>query len=193
MSDKPVHIIVIADRSGSMDQVRDDAIGGFNTFLEQQKEEPGEAVFGLILFDHEYEVAVADVPIQQVEALTRQTYVPRGKTALYDAVGRTIGEAIVSSDDYDRTIVAILTDGQENDSKEITETSVIRALVEQAEEEHGFHVFYISADIHAFVDAKAMGIADANVMSYTASGAGTRAAYDAMSHTVASARTADSK
>lgn len=190
--DKPVRIIVIADRSGSMDMVRDDAIGGFNAFLEQQKEQPGEAVFALILFDHEYLVAVADQPLQDVEPLTRKTYVPRGKTALFDAVGRTIGDATISADDYSNTIVAILTDGKENDSKEIKELAVVREIVKTAREESGFAVFFISADVDAFEDGIAMGVAASSIITYAATAEGTRQAYADMSSSVTLARESES-
>ena len=83
-------IICILDRSGSMSSIEKDAIGGFNTFLEEQKKLPGTASVTLVLFDNEYLTTVTNADIQTVEPLSKKTYVPRGSTALLDAVGRTV-------------------------------------------------------------------------------------------------------
>lgn len=83
-------IAVILDRSGSMGSIRDDAIGGFNTFLESQKAVPGEAKFTLVLFDHEYDTVMLRKDLCEAPPLTAQTYIPRGSTALLDAIGRTV-------------------------------------------------------------------------------------------------------
>ena len=88
MKEELTEIISIVDRSGSMQSILDDAIGGFNTFLRSQQAQPGEAKLSLILFDHEYQVVHQAVDIQQVEPLNQDTYVPRGSTALLDAVGK---------------------------------------------------------------------------------------------------------
>ena len=90
MKEGLTEIVSIVDRSGSMESILDDAIGGFNTFLAAQQRQPGEAKLSLILFDHEYQVVHQAVDIQQVEPLNQDTYVPRGSTALLDAVGKTI-------------------------------------------------------------------------------------------------------
>ena len=68
----------IIDRSGSMEMIKDDAIGGFNNFLKEQKRIPGEAGVTLVMFDHEYEVPYRNVDLRKVEPLTERTYVPRG-------------------------------------------------------------------------------------------------------------------
>ena len=83
-------IAFVLDRSGSMNSIAGDAIGGFNTFLAQQQGEPGEAHLTLVLFDHEYLVTHDNVDIHSVPPLDASTYVPRGMTALLDAIGRTI-------------------------------------------------------------------------------------------------------
>src|ERR1035438_2609360 len=88
------HITVILDRTGSMESIRDDTIGGFNTFLEQQKAEPGMATLTLVQFDTQdpYEVIHRFKRIQEVPALTRETFVPRASTPLLDALGRGIND-----------------------------------------------------------------------------------------------------
>ncbi|MEK9797450.1 MAG: hypothetical protein VW713_12005, partial [Alphaproteobacteria bacterium] len=85
-------IIVITDRSGSMASIAKDVIGGYNTFLKEQQAQPGEARITYTQFDDKYEVVSAGVPVKDAKELTNQTFVPRGSTALYDAIGRTLNE-----------------------------------------------------------------------------------------------------
>ena len=115
--------IFILDRSGSMEACRDDTIGGFNAFLREQQAEGGTLT--LILFDHEYSVSYTNKPISDVEPLTINTFVPRGATALLDAIGK----AIKNTQSNVPTVV-ILTDGQENSSQEYTKAH-IKDLIEQ--------------------------------------------------------------
>jgi len=83
-------ITVVLDRSGSMDSLCSEVIGSFNTFVDDQKDVEGEATFTLIQFDDKYEVNYEAMEIKDVPSLNEATYVPRGMTALLDAVGRAI-------------------------------------------------------------------------------------------------------
>ena len=85
-------LIVILDESGSMCNVKNDTIGGFNTFLETHQKLPGEALLTLIKFDSEYDIVHNGVDVRSVEPLNKDTYTPGGMTALLDAVGRAIDE-----------------------------------------------------------------------------------------------------
>lgn len=85
-------IAVVLDRSGSMASSCDDTIGGLNTFLDQQVDDAGEVNITLAQYDNEYELVYLGQPVRRVPRLTRSTYVPRGATALLDAIGRTIDE-----------------------------------------------------------------------------------------------------
>ena len=87
MNDNLSEIVCIVDRSGSMHSIVDDAIGGFNAFLQEQQAAPGEATLTLALFNHGYQLVHDNVPIQDVAALDTDTYRPSGMTALLDAVG----------------------------------------------------------------------------------------------------------
>lgn len=123
----PTEIVVVLDRSGSMELVKSDAIGGFNRFLEEQKKLPGKATFTLINFDHEIETIYNGVDISEVKPLDINTYVPRGMTALYDAIGKGVGVASRRGTDR-KVIFAILTDGHENSSREVTRSQVNRMI-----------------------------------------------------------------
>ena len=139
MKEGLTEIVSIVDRSGSMQSILDDAIGGFNTFLAAQQRQPGEAKLSLILFDHEYQIVHQAVDIQQVEPLNQDTYVPRGSTALLDAVGKTIdavGERLAATPESERpsqVIVSILTDGYENASQTYSKPKVAEMIKHQTE------------------------------------------------------------
>lgn len=149
-------ITVIIDRSGSMDEIRDDAIGAFNAFLRDRKESDSDAIMTVVLFDDTYEILMNGVPIMDVKPLDNTTYVPRGSTALLDAVGKTV-RAIESRDHEDDAIlVAILTDGQENASIE-WRGDQIKALIGDLESK-GWDFYYLSAALSAFNDGRSLGI-----------------------------------
>ena len=186
-------IVVILDRSGSMSQIRDDTIGSFNTFLEDQKKEPGFANFTLVQFDDKYEVVHEGKTIQEVPALTSETFVPRGSTALLDAIGRTINEVgarLSGMDESDRpgkVIFSILTDGQENHSVEFTRSKIFEMISHQRKE-YNWEFIFLSADENGIQDAQSMGISGANVALYAHSAKGIRSANYAVSHAVSSYR-----
>ena len=150
--------VFILDRSGSMENCRSDTIGGFNAFLREQKALGG--TLSLVLFDHEYTPVYSNKAIEDVEPMTEETFVPRGSTALLDAIGKTL-KAIEPG----RTpIVAILTDGFENASTTYTKAH-IRDLVEQKTAD-GWTFLYLGANQDAFSEAGALGIAPAGTMNY---------------------------
>ena len=153
----PLDITVILDRSGSMDTIRDDAIGSFNAFLRERKEKNPESKMSLVLFDDQYEVRQTGVPIQSVDPLSYETYIPRGSTALLDAIGRTIRTIEERAHEDEEVLVAVLTDGQENASVEYR-LEQIRELIGEKEAKDWDFV-YLSADPSAFSDAHTMGFA----------------------------------
>src|SRR5689334_1631785 len=124
MNNEITELVFILDRSGSMDSMKKEAIGGFNAFLEEQKKLPGEAKLTVALFDHEYILLCNGKSIKEVEPLNEKTYEPRGTTALMDAIGRTLDDVgkRINSVSHDcaacggtkkttKVLVAVLTDG----------------------------------------------------------------------------------
>lgn len=161
-----VEIIDITDRSGSMSDIRNDVIGGFNTLVTEQKAVTGECRLTYIQFDDHYQIVYAGKNIQDVEPLTLQTYVPRGSTALYDAIGITLneqGKRIAAEGWAEKIIVCIRTDGQENASKEY-KLETIKAMIKHAED-HGWVFIFSGADQDAFAAAQNIGISAS--MQYT--------------------------
>ena len=169
-------IIVVMDKSGSMNGIRDDAIGAFNTFLEDQQKEPGEARLTLTLFDTNYIIMQTRRDIQNVQKLDNSTYAPGGFTALLDAVGRTIDEVGKRLADTaeekrpERVVMAIITDGQENSSKEYNRKTVTDKIKLQ-EETYKWEVVFLAAGIQAMAEAQNIGIRASNCVGFEAGSA----------------------
>jgi hypothetical protein len=152
--------VFLLDRSGSMESCWDDTIGGYNALIKEQ------AAFGgtmtLVQFDHEYIVTYENKPIGEVEPLTRETYTPRGATALLDAIGQAIKESKGGAS----TTFIILTDGMENASKKYTKAHIKDLIFERQKD--GWQFLYLGANQDAFAEAGSMGIAPTCTMNYDA-------------------------
>lgn len=137
MNPNLTEIAFVMDRSGSMESMKVEAIGSFNHFLEEQKKEPGDVRFTLVLFDHEYLKVIDHVPLNFVAPLTNETYEPRGSTALLDAMGRTIdeiGKRLAATPEDQRpsqVIIACMTDGFENASKHYSNARIAQMIEHQ--------------------------------------------------------------
>lgn len=154
-------IAYILDRSGSMQPMQEPAIAAFNQFIKSQIDVPGEARLSLIQFDDAYEVPVSAKPIKDVPLLTAATYTPRGSTALFDAIGRTIKEtdrrisAVTDSEKPGKVILAIFTDGLENASQEYTARH-ISDLIRLYRDQKGWEFLFLAANQDAIASASAM-------------------------------------
>jgi hypothetical protein len=162
-------ITMVVDRSGSMASIRRDAEGGINSFVAQQQQEPGEALLTLVQFDTEYEFVHSGVPVKQIPAFT---LVPRGSTALLDAVGRAINEtgarlaAMAESQRPALVVFVIVTDGAENSSREFTRDQ-IRTMVEHQQSAYKWQFTFLAANQDAFAAGGSMGIAQDGIAAYS--------------------------
>lgn len=189
------HISVILDRTGSMESIRDDTIGGFNTFLKEQQSAPGTATLTLVQFDTQdpYEVVHRFRPIHLVPELTRETYVPRASTPLLDALGRGIndlekGLADIRKQDRPSNIVfVVITDGQENSSQEFKKDQIVKMMKERTEKD-GWQFVFLSADVDAIADARAMGMRADATLQFEKSAKGTAMAWSMLSASTADLR-----
>jgi len=193
MRDDLTEIVVILDRSGSMYSIRDDTIGSFNSFLEDQIKEPGFANFTLVQFDDKYEVVCSGKNIKDVFPLTRTAYVPRGSTALLDAIGRTINEVgarlsgMTEVDRPGKVICTIITDGQENSSVEFTRSAILNMITHQREA-YKWEFIFLSADENGIQDAHSLGISLNNTALFGANSHGISSANYAASQAISSYR-----
>ena len=189
------HITVILDRSGSMESIREDIIGGFNAFVTDQRSQPGAATLSLIQFDSEdpFETIHSLAPIHKVPELNRDTYVPRGGTPLLDALGRGIIDLERTIDNMDnaekpsKVIVVAITDGQENDSLEFTKDRIVKMIKDRSQKDDWQFVF-LSADLAAIGDAMSYGIQPQAALLFEKSRKGTFAAYSSLSATISQYR-----
>jgi hypothetical protein len=193
MKENLTELVFILDRSGSMSSLRKDAIGAFNTFVEDQKRLPGEANLTLVLFNHDYTELFASKPIKGVSPITEKDYVPAGMTAYLDAIGRTIdtvGERIAAlspNERPDKVAIAVMTDGYENASKDYTRARV-RGMVEHQQSKYSWEFFFLGANMDAVAESNALGIQTLNTMCFAATSRGTRKAMNSYSTTIGSYR-----
>ena len=152
--------VFILDRSGSMDSCRSDTIGGYNSFIRDQVEFGGTMT--LVQFDHEVLNVYEDVPIDKVVPLNEETFKPRGSTALFDAIGKTIKSI---KDGGDPPTVVILTDGHENSSNAFTKSHV-KDLIDLKTKDHGWNFVYLGANQDAFAIGGDIGIAPGCTLNF---------------------------
>jgi hypothetical protein len=177
-----------------MEIIRDDTIGGFNTFLKEQKALPGKATLSLVQFDSQdpYEVVHNFKDIQEVPELTRDTFVPRACTPLLDAIGRSINDVAsalaVKTDKPEKVVIVIITDGQENASMEFRKDQ-IEKMVKEKQDTDKWQFVFLSADLASIGDAMALGFNAASTMAYDQDKHGVKSMYSSISHSVASYRT----
>lgn len=195
MNTNLTEIICIVDRSGSMSSIRDDAIGGFNAFVVDQKNEVGDVRMTLVLFDNEYDVVYDALPLHLVPLLTHDTFVPRGSTALLDAIGRTIddvGKRLGKTPKTNRpghVIVTILTDGEENSSRHYTHADVA-ARISHQRDMYGWEFIFLAANQDAIASAAKLSIDRADAACFEASPSGMARGWDVINAGVKSRRKA---
>lgn len=186
-------LVFILDRSGSMSGLEKDTIGGFNSMLEKQRKEPGNAVVSTVLFDNETEVIHDRVSIADIPHLTDKDYYVRGCTALLDAVGGAIHHIgnvhkyARKEDVPERTLFIITTDGMENASRRYTYDKV-RCMIERQKERYGWEFLFLGANIDAAAEAKRFGIDESMAANYHCDEAGTALNYEVISEAITSVR-----
>lgn len=194
-------ITIVLDRSGSMSTIRDDTIGGFNSFLKDQKETDEGDRLTLVQFDTVYETVHDNIPLSEVPELGTETFVPRGGTALLDALGRTIndtGARLAKLDEKDRpnkVIFVIITDGEENSSREFAGPNghkQIMEMIQHQTEKYSWQFMYIGANQDAIQVGNALGISAGSSMSYAASTVGTQNTWKGLSRSVTSRKRGES-
>ena len=186
-------LVFILDRSGSMNGLEADTIGGFNSMIEKQKKEAGDALVSTILFDHETEVLHDRVEIRDIAPLTDKDYSVRGCTALLDAIGGAIRH-IENIHKYARpenvpehTLFIITTDGMENASR-VYSSDEVKEMIERQKTKYGWEFLFLGANIDAVETARHFGIAEDRAVTYHSDSVGTLLNYAVMSDAISSVR-----
>lgn len=191
-------IVFILDRSGSMRGLEADTIGGYNSLIEKQKEEEGEAIISTVLFDDNQEVLHDRVNLEKVNPITRKEYYVRGCTALLDAVGGAIhhiGNVHKYAREEDRpekTLFVITTDGMENSSRRYSYEKV-KKMIEHEKEKYGWEFLFLGANIDAIEVAGRFGIEASRAVNYECDSVGTQLNYQTISETVSRVRACESR
>ncbi len=186
-------LVFILDKSGSMGGLETDTIGGFNTMLKKQQTVDSECHITTVLFDNNYELLHDRIDIKAVSPITEKEYQVGGSTALLDAIGRTIhkiGNAQRhTADDFraEKVMFVIITDGEENCSREYSSDKV-KEQIERQKEKYGWEFIFLGANIDAVQTAEKFGIKADRAQRYHADSEGVELNFLVMSEAVATFR-----
>jgi hypothetical protein len=165
-----VRICIVLDRSGSMEDCRSDAIGAVNSYLRQVKADKElDARISLMLFDSQSIDVIRDqAPAASCAELAKEEYQPRAATPLLDAVGHGVMLLDKGDRPNERCILAVMTDGLENASREYSKEA-IKALLDRKQKEDGWLVLYLGAGHDAWTQARMLGLHAGNVANFAKS------------------------
>ncbi len=193
MRENLTELVFILDRSGSMNGLEKDTIGGYNSMIAKQQKEEGEAYVSTVLFDDSTEVISDRVPIGEVKPMTDKEYYVRGCTALLDAVGGAI-KHIGNIHKYARkedvpakTLFVITTDGLENASRKYSFDDV-KKMIERQQEKYNWEFIFLGANIDAIKVAGSMGICRDSAANYKCDEAGTALNFQVLEEAVTKVR-----
>jgi len=161
--DDPSHlnVIFLLDESGSMSSCKSQTISGFNEYIQTLQKEKKKINVTLTKFNsYSVSIVYSNIPVSNVQLLTNETYRPDGNTPLYDAIGKTVNQ----DKENKKTLFIILTDGEENSSREYQKDDIVNLIKEQ--EKTGWSFVYLGANQNAWGHAQQFGLSHGNVLSY---------------------------
>ena len=182
-------IIFILDRSGSMQGLEKDTIGGFNSLIEKQKKIEGDTLISTVLFANKSKVIHDRVDVKDVKPMTENNYITGGCTALLDAIGNAIHHIsnihkyARKEDVPEHTLFVITTDGMENASRTYTYPKV-KKLIENQKEKHGWEFMFLGANIDAVNVASYMGIDENRAVNFNCDSEGTDLNYEVLNDAI---------
>lgn len=184
---KDVELVFILDRSGSMQGLESDTVGGYNSMLsKQKKEKTGKVSVTTVLFDDQYELLYNQVPIDKIAPMTEKEYYVRGSTALLDAIGKTIMQIKANQEkkgNSEKVLFVIITDGMENASREYR-LDTVKKLIEERKEKDKWEFLFLGANIDAIGAAGELGIESSRAVRYKSDKKGTAKNYDVLNKAV---------
>lgn len=188
---KHTEIIFLIDKSGSMGRLKDDTIGGFNSFVESQKDDT-KTTLTTVLFDTRWTILHNGLDVYEVSPITNKDYIPGGGTAMLDAIGETINNVQDRHDELgeekpDNVLFVITTDGEENSSKTFTKAQIERMIKHQTTG-HGWEFIFLGANMDAVKEASSIGISADRAVSYDWTAQGTDALYSTVTAAACAAK-----
>lgn len=193
MRNNLTEIVFILDRSGSMSGLEADTIGGFNSMIEKQKKQDGEALIYTVLFDNASEVIHDRVNVRDIKPMTDKDYTVRGCTALLDAIGGAIHHIgnihkyARTEDVPEHTLFVITTDGMENASRRY-DSETVKKMIEKQKERFGWEFLFLGANIDAVETARHFGIGADRAVNYHSDSRGTKLNYEVISEAICAVR-----
>ena len=188
------HISVVLDKSGSMSSCVNDTIGGFNQFLKTQGELEGKATITLAQFNDHYDLVMDMKPLSGAENLDSYSYVPAGNTALLDAIGRTINSVEGKIEDMakksrpEKVIFVIITDGEENSSREFNRDQIME-MINSHKEKNKWEFVFIGANQDSIQAGSKIGVRSTSTLNYTQDTKGITTMYCSLSKGMSDYRT----
>ena len=184
-------VTILLDRSGSMASCREGAVSGVNGFIADQKSVPGDGCWTLFTFDDHHHAAergeqfphavYSQMPQSQVRPLTAEQFVPRGNTALNDALAHVIdatGRRLASLPEHMRpslVLVVVMTDGYENQSKNYPGPwgkEQVRARIAHQRDKYNWRFVFLGANMDAVAVGTSYGAMPDACFTYEHSNAG---------------------
>ena len=180
---------IVLDRSGSMQSIRTEVIEGFNRLLAQQKEIRQAASLALVLFNDRVTLLYDAVPIADVPALSAESYLPEGGTALNDAIGLMAQALGKRASRLTPTLIIAITDGNENSSREFSEAHV-RQIVRYRQVNHDWEFLFLGPQSgHHY--ARMLGIPEDHIIGFDADSTGITQIMDRLGTTLEAYRLGD--
>ena len=180
----PTIINFILDRSGSMDSIRKDVIGGFNSYIKglQKSKEADKTLFTLTTFDSiSIETPYLAVPVKNIKKMTERDFEPRANTPLYDAVVNTVEKLSEKVEKNQPVLVVIMTDGEENSSTE-HDQNCLKDLVEQLKIKGNWTFVFLGANQDAWGNASQFGLSMGNTTNWESNSLGTAKAFRSLTN-----------
>lgn len=183
---KHTEIIFVIDKSGSMSHLTKDTIGGFNGFVESQKDDT-KTTLTTVLFDTSWKILHDGIDVYEVSPMTSKDYIAGGGTAMLDAIGEVINRVqdrhdALGTEKPDNVLFVITTDGEENSSRRFTKAQIEKMIKHQTNG-HGWEFIFLGANMDAVTTATNIGISYDRAINYDWTTMGT----DALYYTVATA------
>jgi hypothetical protein len=179
------HLIFVVDRSSSMSSIASEMVIGYNNFIKAQKETAGECAVSFYQFDDQYDVVFERSALSEVKDLDNKTYVPRGSTALFDAMGRTINNYgkylsdLPEDERPERILFVTITDGQNNASREFTLDQVAN-MVKHQTEVYKWDFVFLGSNIDSWAAGESFNIKASSTLQFANNAGSVKSAFDSL-------------